>query len=255
MSFRVCRGMGHQRENPDHLPQASTHPNRSWLSWALRSSPGSWSPPRRIRGEELDVRIEVAEWSDAAGGTVRWGLRTGQIAWPNRSAPASAVGKLAFNNGVGDSSSGVGSFDVALLPRLRRLGHSGRILLGLLLRMDGFGMGGIAALPGRRDRLGLANFGRGWDSRTDFHHRGHGTPPRASRVEPGQHRGSVPDLMGSATIPSPLLPAAGRRSLPAARPADLAGRPERWVPSSSSTLRTAKSRMAVVRMTGPLSNC
>ncbi len=108
--------------------------------------------------------MSVSRWqpsSGAAGGTVRWGLRAGQIAWPDRSAPASAVGKLAFNNGVGNSLSGVGSFDVAVLPRLRRLGHSDRILLGLLHRMDGFEMGGIAALLGRRARSGRAALSNG----------------------------------------------------------------------------------------------
>ena len=96
--------------------------------------------------------MSVPRWlpsSGAAGGTVRWGLRAGHIAWPDRSAPASAVGKLAFNKGVGNSSSGVGGFGVALLPRLRVFGRSDRILPGAPPPdLWVFGMGGMAALFG-----------------------------------------------------------------------------------------------------------
>jgi hypothetical protein len=200
---------------------------------------------RGLRHDESGVRspMSIPRWlpsSGAAGGTVRWGLRAGHAAWPDRSAPAPAVGELAFDDGMGNSSPGVGGFGVAILPRLRCLGHSDRILLGLLLRRDGLEIWGVSALPGCPDRIGRADFqGRG-ESRSDLHHRGHGTPPRASRVEPGQHRG-VPNLIGSAAIPSPILPAAGRRSLPAARPADSAGRPERGIPSFSSSTPAAGS--------------
>jgi hypothetical protein len=34
---------------------------------------------------------------ERAGGTVRWGLRSGHAAWPDRSAPASAVREIALN--------------------------------------------------------------------------------------------------------------------------------------------------------------
>jgi hypothetical protein len=39
----------------------------------------------------------VGQVTKAAGGTVRWGLRSGHDAWPFRSAPASAVGEFVVN--------------------------------------------------------------------------------------------------------------------------------------------------------------
>ena len=120
-----------------------------------------------------------------AGGTVRWGLRTGHAAWPNRSTPASAVREFSLNGSC------------LSLPRIWGLGmpplpHFGPLILadGFLREFevgpDGFQVNRISfdLRFCRLDRLG----GRTWTGGSGSllqHHR-HGTPPRASRVEPGR---------------------------------------------------------------------
>lgn len=67
---------------------------------------------------------------EAAGGTVRWGLRTGLDAWPDRSTPTSAVGELTFKS-FNPPFPRVGGLVVRFLAGLGRLGPPERHLRGL----------------------------------------------------------------------------------------------------------------------------
>ena len=62
---------------------------------------------------------------------MRWGLRAGDLAWPDRSAPAPAVSKLSFNE-VRLSLPCIRSLGVTVLPRLRGFSSPDGILQGLL---------------------------------------------------------------------------------------------------------------------------
>src|SRR6516225_7029797 len=65
-----------------------------------------------------------------AGGTVRWGLRAGHDAWPDRSAPASAVREIAFNGWI-PSSPRVWGLGLPLFPGLRPFFLPDCVLRGL----------------------------------------------------------------------------------------------------------------------------
>ena len=122
-----------------------------------------------------------------ASGTVRWGLRAGDHAWPDRSAPAPAVGELSVDR-MSLSLSGIGRLHVVLMPRLRRFGRSDRIFRWLRFGAGMFDLGGDPGLSGFGNPIGCAGLTSNRGSGTHSHYRGQGAPPRASRVEPGQRR-------------------------------------------------------------------
>ena len=92
-----------------------------------------------------------------ADGTVRWGLRAGVPAWPDRSAPAPAVRELSFK-GVGFSLASIRSLAVAFLPRFRCFGRSDRILQRLIRWAEMLETGERRELPSLGNEFGYASF-------------------------------------------------------------------------------------------------
>jgi hypothetical protein len=117
---------------------------------------------------------------------VRWGLRTGRCAWPDRSTPAPAMCEFALD-AIGLSSPRVGGFGMASLPQLRRFHDPDGVLRGLRLRTEVLDLRGISRCSWfrLRERRGRSELRGGRPSRKRRDHRGHGSPPRASRVNPG----------------------------------------------------------------------
>jgi hypothetical protein len=135
-----------------------------------------------------------------AGGTVRWGLRAGHVAWPDRSAPASTLREFAFN-ALTPSSPRLGGLGVPLFPRLRRFGLPDHVLRGFASRTHGRQERGLSVRPGLRLLDGHRGLRHQARSGSSFYHRGQGAPPRAARVKPGQYPVGRPSrFLGRAPI-------------------------------------------------------
>ena len=112
--------------------------------------------PQRIRGEDRRSR------EDLAGGTVRWGLQSlGSRAWPDRSAPASAMG-ISGLHPARSAFARIGGFGRALIACI-----GGFLNLGTITRL------GCDFEGPFRDRAGNQTLRADRDR--------HGKPPRAAR--------------------------------------------------------------------------
>ena len=141
-------------------PRASTIEGRGASSFVDQSRgvgpSGLVVDPQRIRGEDRRSR------EDLAGGTVRWGLQSlGSRAWPDRSAPASAMG-ISGLHPARSAFARIGGFGRALIACI-----GGFLNLGTITRL------GCDFDGPFRDRAGNQTLRADRDR--------HGKPPRAAR--------------------------------------------------------------------------
>lgn len=173
---------------------------------------GLWSRWARGEGRPKETR---------AGRTGRWGLRCLRTrSWPDRSALASAMGKLVLQR-THATFAGIGGLEGSTVVGFRCLAIVTTAVGGL----------GDPGAEGRRG--GFGDDGR--DETLEANRHGHGKPPRATREKPG--RGSEGPAGGPIGTPSRNRPFPLGRS---------PGRPAQEPPGSSEDVPFAvpESRVA-----------